>query len=167
MDIKVFLDELGKFRNDEKKYEYVSTHIVRHYVPYVEKMKGCERIINATMYHEVDGRKEFTINTPARMALYLMLAVELYTDITYPVDEVFDCFDLLIQNGVAKILGDCIGTDYDEFRAYLDMAVMDRIDTERDLVTWLERKFQTFGLSVDAISNAIAKALSENTEEAS
>ncbi len=164
MDIMKFITEFKLAKTAEAKQELMKKHIKTTYVPYVEKLAACEKIILVSMYRKDDrtGKVYFRMDTPSQCVLFSMTVIEYYTDITYDRAVVFDHFDLLEKNGVLQYLIPEIERDYDAFRKILDMMMNDRVMEEQNLIGWLNNKTEALKLwsetSLEGIMEGLMKS---------
>lgn len=146
-------------RNDKEKY--VASHIVNDYVSYAIKIDECNEIINRTCYKEIGGKKFFHKNTPVQYFLFINRLIARYTDIEIGENSSND-FDELNKNGLVQAIITAIPTrEYDEWRTLLQMCNDDLMLNERDLVPFLETKFEAFGMVSDIINQSLEDTLKE------
>ena len=163
MLVSEFIKEYKAAANKEKCIE---KHIVSRYIPYFVKMELCRRIIDNSMYGENGGRRVFRPDSPVRYFLFVMGAVENYTDLRFndgKDGQNIESFDLLEKNGVTEALMKAIGPDVQKLNTVLKMSMDDVADMERSLVPFLDTKMKAWGIAFETFSKAISEKIS-NTE---
>ena len=158
MKLNKFVEELNK-SND--KVKFLKKHIRREYVPYKEKVEGSERVIQSSMYKEINGVRKFAYNTPARYLLFIITIVTAYLDVEVDTENMLDEMDIIEENHVGDLLLAAL-PDVKVYQTVLNMAVDDVVSTENSLVVFLDNKIDALGLSLDAISSGFKEVLKED-----
>lgn len=169
MNYKEFIEEYKKTQNTSN---LVGKHIVATYIPFERKMSLSKKIINVSMYSNVNGNKVFIPNTPARYMCFVLAIIENYTDIrTFESNEPtvigasnLKCFNLFEENGVIEKIVEAVGEDVTKFRTVLDMMVQDTIDQERNLVDFLDSKINAWQLGLDVLRKSLEEKNKSNDE---
>lgn len=168
MTTKEFFEEYNKAANKEM---CAVKHVIRKYMPYSEKIGMVEKIIDNAMYTSINGVKTFKPDTTVRYFLFVMAAIEAYTDIRFSDDKVDDIvrgqqnlesFDLFESNGATEVLMTAIGADIGRLNTVLKMKVDDVMDMERSLVPFLDTKMQAWQMSLSALDNALKDKVENN-----
>ena len=168
MNTKEFFEEYNKAAD---KAKCAAKHVVKKYLPYNEKIAIAEKIVEHSMYVNVNGTKTFKPDTIVRYFLFVMAVIEAYTDIRFSDEKVddtvrgqqnLDSFDLFEESGATEAFMSAIGADIGRLNTVLKMKVNDVTDMERSLVPFLDTKLQAFAMS----SNALVEAMREAQEKA-
>lgn len=145
MDVQKFVDEYKIYGKD-----YVAKHITNKYVTYAKKMSEARRIVDISMYKEIDGKKIFWHNTPIQYYLFILGLVKNYTDIE--INSTIEDFDLLNQTGlIQEIISAIPHSEYAEFETVLKMTADDEINNVRSLPGYLDTKIETFMTLINGI----------------
>lgn len=151
MNIKEFI---GYYRlNNDKKAE-CEKHITTSYIPFINKITECARVVKATMeFANEDGTVTYNANTPMRYLIFHMTLIGLYSDIELS-EDLIDDYDALNEQGAFDMLISCIPEhELKEFTTLLSMSVDDYITNERELTSYLDKKM--VGLAQYVLENAI------------
>lgn len=149
MNVQKFVDEYKIYGKD-----YVAKHITNKYVTYAKKMSEARRIVDISMYKEIDGKKIFWHNTPIQYYLFILSLVKNYTDIEIDSTDstVIEDFDLLNQSGLIKEIISAIPPfEYAEFETVLKMTADDEVNNVRSLPGYLDTKIETFMTLINGI----------------
>lgn len=166
MNYKEFIEEYKKTQNTSN---LVGKHIVATYIPFERKIALSKRIINVSMYSNVNGNKVFTPNTPTRYMCFVLAIIENYTDIRISESNEpivigtsnLECFNLFEENGVVEKIVEAVGEDVTKFRTVLDMTIQDTLDRERNLVNFLSTKEEALMIAFNAIEKRLKEAENE------
>ena len=150
MTVEEFVTNYNKTKNIEK-------HITKTYLPYVEKIALCDKILKFTCYEEISkDKKIFKINTPLRQSIFLLSMVDQYTDIDINWQNPLNDFDELSET---KLLGEIIKaipeSEITQFSSLLDMCLDDLMTNTRDLISWIESKGESLGMALNAILEVV------------
>lgn len=158
MEIGKFIEEFDKAAAKDRAMKKVSEttrlidkHIVRPYISYEVKMNEAKRIVDLSMYVDVDGKKVFSANTPLRYMLLMMAIIRSYTDLEFDITNTLIQFDLLESRGIFDIFVNEIGADFERFQTVLNMTVDDRIANERSLVGFFMDKAEALSVTATAL----------------
>ncbi len=157
------IEELIKKTKSNQKFDFKKV-IKKQYVPYIEKLTECNRIIEATCHKTVDGRKFISINTPARYLMFVMRLVDIYTDIDIAFEgtKATDAYDLLQENGLLSPILDAIPKgEYSEFSTLLDMVLDDFRDNEYSITSMLYNFKESLHISEELVNEIIDKLNAE------
>ena len=163
MKIKDFIAEY-KTASDDHKAHAINKHIVKKYVPYIEKVASCQMIVENSMYIKDEYGKVFQPNTPLRFQMFVGELIRHYTDIDIESGqdriEIFDAFE---ENGITELFMQCLGSEAVKFQTVLQMCCDDVTFAETDLVKWVNGKITAAGLGLNALLEAVGSL--ENGEE--
>lgn len=140
---------------------FVKEHIVKEYVPYMEKMARCQTLVN-TCWYKTDsetGVKRLSVNNSVLNVMFIMELVRQYTDIQleYEGTKVVESYDDLRKTGILnKILGSIPKTDRDEFQSVLNMVKSDVMTNEYEIGAYIRNRIND-GMTI--IGNLILPAL--------
>lgn len=141
---------IRKYNSAKDKKKYLNECIKRQYIPYSEKVADCQRIINATSEQD----KVFRINTPAQYMIFTINMISKYAEIEY--ENTLEAFEKLDElNLVNEILSRIPEREYTAYNTLLTMVRDDYIDNNRNIISFIETKMNTLGLSIDSILNTI------------
>ena len=161
--------KISEFINGYKlakdKEKYIEPHITVKYVPFATKLAHVRRIIDFSMYKEVNGRKVFWTNTLLQYELTMQTIIQLYTDIdltdgSKDEGKWLDGFDKLEEAQAMNDIAKAIGADYQGFSTMLKMGVEDEV-FNNSLVNWLDTKAEAMGLTLDTIEGGIKELASK------
>lgn len=127
--------------------EFLQNRFVRKYVPYIQKIAVCSRIIDACWYEKqgVDQNgivrmKRFRINSPNTYLLFILSILKEYTDLQL-LEEGSDNakdYDTLNEAGVILEMISRIPTEeYNEFQMVFRMIESDTKSNEYEVSAWL------------------------------
>lgn len=160
MTVKEFVSEYNKYKTDNLKEQFFKSHIKTKYIGYAKKIAICEEIISRSMYKKVDGEKVFYINTPSRYMLYIVSIVEAYMDIKVNSESFLSDFDLIEEYGIGLMLINSV-EDCGIFETVLKMMVEDRIDSERNIINWLNSKTEALKFALDSTNEVLSSSISQ------
>ncbi len=162
--------KISEFINGYKlakdKARYVEPHITTKYVAFEIKKAHAKRVIDFSMYKEVNGRKIFWADTPFQYELFTMTVIQLYTDIdlTDGVEEDgvwLNGFNKLEEFGATGDIIKAIGADFQAFQTILKMEADDAM-FNNSLVNWLDTKAEALDITLGTLSDAINKISAED-----
>ena len=163
--------KISEFINGYKlakdKEKYIEPHITAKYVPFATKLAHVRRIIDFSMYKEVNGRKVFWTNTLLQYELTMQTIIQLYTDIdltdgSKDEGKWLDGFDKLEEAQAMNDIAKAIRADYQGFSTMLKMGVEDEV-FNNSLVNWLDTKAEAMGLTLDTIEGALKELAGKET----
>lgn len=161
---------------------FIKKHVVKDYVPFLEKCVWCDGIIKASC-HVVDLDEsgnitnEFVkINSATRYVSFVMRLISLYTDVEIDFEnaEFVNQYDQLNKVGaINDLITGIPENEYDEFSTILNMKMDDFRDNEYSVAAFIYNFKKSIALTNDAINKALEskevkalieelKALSEN-----
>ena len=142
MTIKNFLKQFKTSTNRKKTCE---ARIKETYVPYAMKLVTCKNIIFSSSYRIIkdsEGNKtgeEFMVNTPAKIMLFSMELIRLYTDVEVDLANITECFDELErEDAVVELLGAIPEREFNRFKSLLEMVYDDVYENSRSLAGYFD-----------------------------
>ena len=148
MKVEEFLRQYkfaSKARESEEKF--LQERMVRDYVPYVQKIAVCSRIIDACWYEKqgVDENgivrtKRFRINSPNTYLLFILSLLKEYTDLELlekGSDNAKDYDELNKAGMIGKMTSRIPMQEYNEFKMVFGMIESDRKSNEYEISSWL------------------------------
>lgn len=148
-----------KYNESKQKNALVNKHITTNYITYETKISLARRIVDVSMYKEINGKKVFVPNTPVRYMLFVQALIDSYTDLEWDKTgenlDISASFNNLEKNGIVETIIAAIGDDVSRFTTVLNMVVDDDTDLHRSIVPFLENKIEALSLFLDTISQAI------------
>ena len=154
--------KISEFINGYKlakdKAKYVEPHITTKYVPFATKLASVKKIVDFSMYKEINGKKVFWTDSLLQYELITQTIIGLYTDIDLSDGSKEDGawlngFDKLEETQAMGEIAKAIGADYQGFSTMLKMRVEDEV-FNNSLVNWLDTKVDAMGLTLDTIEGA-------------
>lgn len=116
-------------------------HINAKYVPYLEKVTRCEKLINITCY---DDNNNFYRKSAMQALLFTLMLIDIYTDIDIDFSNPANEYDTLEKDGHIEKIMQCIPkSEESQFRAILSMTQDDFIANERNITSFIEHKAET------------------------
>lgn len=138
MTIQNFLKQLKASANRKATCE---KRLKETYVPYTTKLAVCKNIVTSSSYRPTEDQigEEYMSNTPARMMLFKMQLIKLYTDIEIDFNNIISCFDELEkEDAVNELLGVVPEREIERFYSLLDMVSSDFYENNRSLAGYLD-----------------------------
>lgn len=160
MTVIEFVTEYKKLTTESAKEKFFKSHIKTYYIEYAEKIAICERIINRSMYKTVNEKQIFSINTPTRYMLFMLSIVEKYMDLELQWDKILIDFDIIEKNKIGTLLISYV-QDCEVTQTVLKMMVDDRIDSERNMINYLDTKIDALKLVLDSSSEILSPMMSQ------
>ncbi len=136
---------------------FIKKHIVKKYIPYLDKDSICTRIIYASCYADKE-RKIVRFNTPGKHILFNMNLIDLYSDIEidFKGNKLIEQYDKLMESGAIYLLVAAISDEeYMEFNTLLDMKLDDLRDNEYSITALLYNLKDSLSLTDEVITNAL------------
>lgn len=150
--------------NDKMLIDFLKKHIVKDYVPFLEKDVICTSIINATCKVK-DGEYEFIkINSVGRYIIFVMRLIDLYTDIQIDFNDVkyIEQYDELNQIGaIDSIISTIPKAEYTEFSTILNMKLDDFRDNEYSIAALFYNLKNTLFISEEAMSSVLKEIIKQ------
>ena len=156
------IDEfIKKYNSAKDKDKFLEECIKKTYIPYSEKIADCSGVINATI--EKDGM--FKVNTPAQFMIFMVQIITRYTDIEKD-DDIVGLFEKLDElNLINGIISKIPEREFTSYNTILNMVQDDYMENDRNIVSFLETKLRTLGISIDTLLDAIQNYVPKNETE--
>lgn len=153
MNIELFVKEMNGSHADA----VLEKHIVRKYVPFEEKLAQAQRIVDASCYKEIEGKRLLWMNTPMRVYLQTIALISMYTDILDGnAEKNLVAYNALNENGLIDKIFEKIPDDGKiEFDLMVSSMVDDACDNETNTVNIIERKMVALEKFFDTAVNNI------------
>lgn len=145
--------------------KYVANHVTKTYMPYAEKIANASRIVELSSYATDGSGRRFQENSPLRYALYVRMALEYYTDISFEEDKFTDVYDALAAEGLVEPVLDGIGQDLIDFQTTLHMVHDDMLINERDIASFIEGKIDALATMLEAASEQLASSAGDEQSD--
>lgn len=165
----------GYFKAGDKA-EYIKSHIVTYYMPYMEKCAICEKIADVTTYKTVGkGKNEQRIywdNTSSRLILTYLQIINYYTDIEVVFTDgkyvkVYDelnghyTSDDYSTNLFEDLINAIPRTEVEIFMNMTKNIAKDIRTNETNIVNYADTKYQAIKLFFDKGEKKISKKLNK------
>lgn len=160
MTIVEFVTEYKKIATESAKEKFFKSHIKTEYIGYAEKLALCEKIIDRSMYKIINEEKVFFINTPSRYMLFILSIVDMYMDIELQWDKIMIDFDIIEKNKIGSLLLDYV-EDCKVLQTILKMMVDDKIDSERNIINYIDTKIKALKLVLDSSEEFLSPIISQ------
>ena len=150
---------------DGSPEKYIKSHIVKDYVSYVTKCDDCERIARSCHYKDVDGKRRFSTNTPAKAMMFVLLLVDRYTkiDVEYSVEA----YDALQKCGAVEAIMSAIPeNELQEYSAIMRMVEDDLMLEETNVAARMDDFKQAVFAMLDVSMRAYEELENETVLEA-
>ena len=158
MKVQEFITQYKLYGDD-----FIAKHLTNLYVSYARKIAEAHKIVDLTMYKEVNGVRHFWHDTPTQYNLFIQRLIANYTDIE--MDNPLEDYDSLDALGlIEKIIAIIPQSEYSEFNTVLKMVVDDEINNIRSIPSYIDTKIDAIMLLLSGIAENedIQKAISEN-----
>ena len=143
---------------DKTFEDFMKKHIVKDYIPFVEKCVWCDNIVKVSC-HSTEGEHEYVkINSANRYVAFVMRLIDLYTDIEIDFKDAkfVGQYDELNKVGAINALITSIPEDeYSEFTTILNMKMDDFRDNEYSVTALLYNLRKSFSLSEEVIDKVL------------
>lgn len=160
MKLETFVEEYNNATNQE---DYMESHIVNRYIPYIIKQTECEHIVDLANHKTVNGKRIYWKNSPNQALLFTLRIIKNYTDLDIMIDEnedIISNFDLLNENGIIGIIMNTIPyEEINEWKVMLNMCESDLETNETSLYSIIDTKFDAINLMVETIQSSLGEFL--------
>ena len=124
---------------------YTKEHMVKSYVPYIEKMSICQMLINSCWYRtdQNTGNRRLVVSSPNLRLMYLMSLVRQYTDIQLQFEgtKIVEDYDDLRRTGIlGVILHQIPNSQIDQFNSVLQMTKQDLFKNEYEIGAYIRNR---------------------------
>ena len=153
MDYKEFIKKYAVAKDKEK---FIDKHIKVKYLPYQRKIAEAKKIVELTMYSEVNGKKVFQQNSPLFYLMFVMRTILCYTDITWEESEnIVEVYNTLCESDVFEPLILSIPQkEYDAFNTVLYMVKDDEMENYRSLAGFFDSKVDALSMVLNTLAEA-------------
>ena len=174
MTVREFVEEYKK-QNEEhieehKKYKLVEAHIIKTYLPYIQKVALAKTLNDATMYKwiestDVDGNPtkmktdQVKISSHIRNLLFKRMVIENYTDLEIEDRSFYNEYDLLKECGAMKMFLYVVREDLKELEFVCDMIKNDTIKNEYEINAQIAKIAEAFSDKLDPVFEALASKI--------
>ena len=154
MKIKDFIEQLNMLQTNEDKDAFLKQTITTTYIPFIEKVDACMKIVNDSWYKkdEITEKKRLHITSPAEFVLYNMVVINKYTNLDVDFKgNIFNQYDLLNNGNYLGILISYISeNEIKEFRTILEMIGNDVLQNEYYAPTYIAERINDISTSIGA-----------------
>lgn len=136
------------------------------YLPIVNKINLCERVINATYYKKnEDGTKSLHIDSVSEHILFQLAIVDAYTNINIDFTHVIEEYDMLDRDEVLQEIWIMIPSrEVEELKQMLAMKEKDIIQNEYEPHAFIANQVERFGTLVGVAATPVLEKLAEVIE---
>ena len=167
MTVREFVEE---YKNQNEKYKLVETHVVKTYLPYIQKVALAKTLNDATMYKwiestDVNGNPtkmktdQVKISSHIRNLLFKRMVIENYTDLKIEERSFYNEYDLLQECGAMKMFLDIVEEDLKEFESVCNMIKNDTIKNEYEMNSQVIKIAEMFSEKLDPVFEALASKI--------
>lgn len=136
---------IGYFKMAKDKEAECKKRIKNIYIPFAQKMAKCQALATSTMEFKSNPESVpvFMQNTISRYLLFSIHLISTYTDLEIPDDDFVNSYDKLKEAGAFEILMQNLPeVEVKEYSTLLKMAVDDYLINNRDLTSYIDKKFE-------------------------
>ena len=167
MTVREFVEE---YKKQNEKYKLVKTHIVKTYLPYIQKVALAKTLNDATMYKWIESTDangnptkmktdQVKISSHIRNLLFKRMIIENYTDLKVEESSFYNEYDLLQECGAMKIFLDIVEEDLKELESVCDMIKNDTIKNEYEMNSQVIKIAEMFSEKLDPVFEALASKI--------
>ena len=170
MTVREFVE---KYKNENEKldrYHFIENHIVKTYLPYIQKVALAKTLNDATMYKWVESADEngnpikvktdqVKVSSHIRNLLFKRMVIENYTDLKVEESSFYNEYDLLQECGAMKMFLDIVEEDLKEFESVCDMIKNDTIKNEYEMNSQVIKIAEMFSEKLDPVFEALASKI--------
>lgn len=151
------IDFIDNFEEAENKDDFVQKHIIDTYIPLAIKIAKCEKLVELSNIHEVEGKKIYKKNSIYQDTLFVLDMIQTYTDIEFDIStEPIVVYDMFCESGaLAYIEAYLPKSELSEWKRIINSSIKDFEDNYRTLPSWLDSKFEGLQFIMDDIINHI------------
>lgn len=172
MTVREFVEKYKNENENEEfnKYSFARDHIVKTYLPYIQKVALAKTLNDATMYKwiestDVDGNPikmktdQVKISSHIRNLLFKRMVIENYTDLEIEDSSFYNEYDLLQECGAMKIFLYIVKEDLKEFESVCNMIKNDTIKNEYEVNSQVIKIADMFSEKLDPVFEALANKI--------
>ena len=170
MTVREFVE---KYKNENEKldkYHFIENHIVKTYLPYIQKVALAKTLNDATMYKWVASTDEngnptkvktdqIKVNSHIRNLLFKRMIIENYTDLEVEDSSFYNEYDLLEECGVMDYILSYIDDDVRRFKSVCDMIKDDTLKNEYEINAQIAKIAESLTDKLDPVFEALASKI--------
>lgn len=177
MTVREFVDKYENGNKEFNKYNFARDHIVKTYLPYIQKVALAKTLNEATMYKWVELTDEngnptkvktnqIKISSHIRNLLFKRMVIENYTDLEVEESSFYNEYDLLQECGAMDYILSYLDNDLSEFKSVCDMIKYDTLKNEYEMNVQIIKIADMIGGKLDPVFESLAsKIQSASTTE--
>ena len=164
MNVDFFIKQIAMNKDKEA---YVTSKLVKTYIPYEEKQAACENIIRTTSTVKGDnGEVFFRRNTPACDLLFNLTLIDKYFEIDIDFGNALNEYNALEEKDYITLLLRAIPErEYVAWQKMFSMVANDYMENERSLISYFDTKIEAFNKTTESLANVIEDVMKENIKE--
>ncbi len=164
MNVDFFIKQIAMNKDKEK---YVTSKLVKNYIPYEEKQATCESIIKTTsLVKGENGESFYRRNTPACDLLFNLTLIDKYFDIEIDFGNALKEYNALEEKDYTTLLLKAVPErEYIAWQKMFSMVASDYMENERSLVSYLDTKIEALNKTTESLASVIEDVLKENIKE--
>ena len=170
MTVREFVEEYKKQNEEHKKYKLVETHVVKTYLPYIQKVALAKTLNDATMYKWIESTdangnptkmktNQVKISSHVRNLLFKRMVIENYTDLKIEESSFYNEYDLLQECDVMDYILSYLNDDLSEFKSVCDMIKYDTLKNEYEINAQIAKIAEAFSDKLDPVFEALASKI--------
>ena len=170
MTVREFVE---KYKNENEKldkYHFIEAHVVKTYLPYIQKVALAKTLNEATMYRWIPSTDEngnptkvktdqVKVSSHIRNLLFKRMVIENYTDLKVEESSFYNEYDLLQECGVMDYILSYIDDDVREFKSVCDMIKDDTLKNEYEMNAQIAKIAEAFSDKLDPVFEALASKI--------
>ena len=168
MKIKDFIEQFNMLNTDEDRETFLKQTITTTYIPFIEKVDSCMKIINDSWYKkdEITKEKRLHITSPATYALYTVVIIKKYTNLEIDFKgNIFDQYDLLNNgNYIGFLMSYIPENELTEFRRVLEMVQNDVLQNEYYAPAYIRERINDISTAIGATALPAIEQLGQMIE---
>lgn len=156
MDYKEFIK---KYEEAKDKERFLQKHIKTKYLPYQQKIAEAKKIVELTMYVDINDKKVFKQNTPLLHLMFIMRVIFNYTDIEWEDgSNIVEPYNALCESNLLELIISAIpNKEYGAFDTVLQMTLNDELENYRSLAGFFDSKVDALSMTLNALAEATEK----------
>jgi len=164
MNVDFFIKQIAMNKDKEG---YVTSKLVKTYIPYEEKQATCENIVKTTSLAKDDnGESFYRRNTPACDLLFNLTLIDKYFDIEIDFGNVLKEYNALEEKDYITLLLKVIPErEYIAWQKMFSMVANDYMENERSLVSYLDTKIEALNKTTESLAGVIEDVMKETVKE--
>lgn len=170
MTVREFVEKYKNRNKELEPWDFVNKHIVKTYLPYIQKVALAKTLNNATMYNWVESTDEngnptkvktdqVKISSHIRNLLFKRMIIENYTDLRVEESSFYNEYDLLQECGAMNQFLDIVKNDLKEFKSICDMIKDDTLKNEYEINAQIIKIANMIGDKISPVFEALASKI--------